>query len=64
MCRARPIHLSNSHTKFGWITSNGLGGDSVTDGQTDESDCNIPDVFFKKKTWYAIGCQKRLNIPG
>ena len=32
---ARLIHVSNSHTKFGWISSNGLGGDSVTDGQTD-----------------------------
>ena len=31
---AHPIHVSNSHTKFGWISSNGLG-DSVTDGRTD-----------------------------
>ena len=31
----RPIHVSNSHTKFGWISSNDLGGDSVMDGQTD-----------------------------
>ena len=30
------IHVSNSHTKFGWISSNGLGGDSVTDGPTHE----------------------------
>ena len=28
---ARPIYVSNSHTKFGWISSNGLGGDSITD---------------------------------
>ena len=28
---ARPIHVSNSHTKFGLISSNGLGGDSITD---------------------------------
>ena len=27
---ARPIHVSNLHTKFGWILSNGLGV-SVTD---------------------------------
>ena len=37
---ARPIYVSNSHTKFGWISSNGLGEDSITDrrtdGQTDE----------------------------
>ena len=49
---ARPIHVSNSHTRFGWILSNGLGGDSVTDGwtdgRTDGGDCNIPDAFFKK----------------
>ena len=41
---AHPIHVSNSHTKFGWISSNGLGGDSMTDG----GDCNIPDAFLKK----------------
>ena len=34
---ARPIHESNSHTKFGWISSNGLGGDSITDRRTDEN---------------------------
>ena len=32
--RARPIHVSNSHTKVGWISSNGLGGDSITGGRT------------------------------
>ena len=31
---AHPIHVSNTHTKFGCISSNGLGGDSVTDGRT------------------------------
>ena len=53
---AHPIHVSNSHTKFGWISSNGLGGDSVTDGRTDGQtdgrtdggDCNIPYAFLKK----------------
>ena len=48
--------MSNLHTKFGWISSNGLGGDSVTagptDGQTDwrtdGGNCNIPTVFFKR----------------
>ena len=33
---ACPIHVSNSHTKFGWISSNCLGGDRMTDGQMDE----------------------------
>ena len=32
---ARLIHVTNSHTKFGWISSNGLGGDSETDVRTD-----------------------------
>ena len=32
---AGPIHVSNSHTKFCWILSNGLGGDSITDGCTE-----------------------------
>ena len=45
---ARPIHLSNSHTKFGWISSNGLGKNSVTDrrtgGRTDGGDCNIKQL--------------------
>ena len=41
---ARPICVRNSHIKFGWISSNGLGGDSVTDG----GHCNIPDAFLKK----------------
>ena len=54
---ACPIHVSNPHTKFGRISSNGLGGDSVTDrrtdgqtdGRTDGGDCNIPDAFLKKR---------------
>ena len=54
---ARLIHVTNSHTKFGWILSNGLGGDGRTDirtdrrtdGRTDGGDCNIPDDFLKKR---------------
>ena len=38
---ARPIHVSSSHTKFGWISSNGLGGDSITDRRTDGRTPNI-----------------------
>ena len=44
---ARPIHESNSHTKFGCISSNGLGGDSITDGQTEA--LTISPSLFKKK---------------
>ena len=52
---ARPSHVSNSHTKFGWISSNGLGEDSKTDrqtdrrteGQTDGDGYNSPLAFFK-----------------
>ena len=29
------IHVSNSHTKFGWISTHGLGGDSIPAGQTE-----------------------------
>ena len=32
---ARPIHSVNSHTEFGLILPNGLGGDRITDGRTD-----------------------------
>ena len=50
---ARPIHVSNSHTKFGRISSNGLGGDSITDRRmdrrTDGGDYNIPCAFLKKR---------------
>ena len=38
---ACPIHVSNSHTKFSWISSNGLGGDSIKDS----GDNNIPIAF-------------------
>ena len=38
---AHPIYARNSHTKFGWILSIGLGGDSVTVGRTDRGDYNI-----------------------
>ena len=42
---ASPIHVSNSHTKFGWISSNSLGGDSITDGWRQ---LQYPLRFFKK----------------
>ena len=50
----RPIYVSNSHTKFGWILSNGLGGDSITYARTDEQMTdggvnNIPFAFLKKR---------------
>ena len=32
---ADPIHVSYSHNKFAWISSNDLGGDSITDRRTD-----------------------------
>ena len=40
------IHVSNSHTKFGWIYTNGLGGDRVMD-----IDCNIPIPSLFVKRW-------------
>ena len=35
----------NSHTKFDWILSKGLGGDSMTHG----GDFNIPIAFLKRR---------------
>ena len=46
---AHPIYVSNSHTKFGWTSSNGLGGESVTDRRTDgRRQLQYPRRFFKK----------------
>ena len=42
----RPIHVSNSHTKFGRFSSNGLGVDSITDGRT-EAITISPSLFQK-----------------
>ena len=44
---ACPIHVSSSHTKFGWISFYGLGGDSITDGRTEE--ITITHSLFLKK---------------
>ena len=38
---ANPIYVSNSHTKFGWISFNGKGEDSITD-------CDDVEIFFRK----------------
>ena len=55
---ARPIYVNDSHTKFVWIASRGLGGKSITDGPTyrpmDRSDITILKSFaflflFSKK---------------
>ena len=43
---AHPIHVSNTHTKFGWISSIGLGGDSVIDGRA-EAIAISPLLFLK-----------------
>ena len=60
---AHPIHVSNSHTKFGWISSNGLGGDSVTDRLTDGGNCSIPDAFLKKRgNNYTHSCLEPSHI--
>ena len=57
--------MSNPHTKFDWISSNGLGEDSVTDGRTDGGDCNIPDAFLKKRgDKYGTSEPWELNTQG
>ena len=46
------LHVSNSHTRFVWISSNGLGVYSITNGRTDgrtEAITISPSLFFKKK---------------
>ena len=47
----RPIHVSNSHTKFGWISTNGLGGDRVMDGRTDWHPC-LQMATYVANNWY------------
>ena len=52
---AHPIHVSNSHTKFGWISSNGLGGGEWrTDGRM-EAIAISPTLFLKKRGDYKEG---------
>ena len=58
-----PIHMSNSHTEFSWILSNGLGEDSVTNGRTDGDDCNIP-IAFKKNARKAKNVKKFVTDEG
>ena len=69
---ARPIHVSSSHTKFGWISSNGLGGDSITDRrtngrtdrrtdrQTDGGNYKIPSAFLKCLGIIKLVCAVRI----
>ena len=48
------VHVSNLHTKFGCISANGLGGEIITDRQTDRQTEAIlisPSRFFKKRVW-------------
>ena len=45
---AHPIDVSNRHTKFGWISSNGyLGGYNITDSRTDGGNHYIPQCVKK-----------------
>ena len=61
---ARPIHVSNSHTKFVWISSNGLGGDSITDKRTDgQRRLQYPHVFFFFKKSVGISHKCSLLRP-
>ena len=58
--------MSNSHTKFGWISSNGLGGDSITDGRTDgrtDGGNNNMPFAFKKKGGDKYALNLTLNEP-
>ena len=58
---ARSIHVSNSHTKFGWISSNGLGGDSTMDRWTDR---RIEAITISPKAWGKIDKNTIKNYGG
>ena len=57
---ARPIHVSNSHTKFGLISSNGLGGESITEGRM-----QAQVLYYKLTRAFGSGELKivQLNMP-
>ena len=42
--------MSNTHTKFGWISSDGLGRDTVTDGRRQ---LQYSHRFFKQVAQWA-----------
>ena len=46
---ACPIHMSNSHTKFGLILSNSLGGDSVADVRMEAIAISPLLLFLKRR---------------
>ena len=61
-----PIHVSNLHAKFGWISYNGLGGDSIMDrlmdGQT-EAITITTSLFLKKSLGMKMmGKENSLNF--
>ena len=61
-----PLHVSNSHAKFGWISSNGLGGDSLTDGRTEAilKSMGIMSMDYKRKSITIIHKRlKKLTVP-
>ena len=60
----RPIYVSNSHTKFSWIKSNGLGRDSVTDGQTDGQADKVTNLLAPPQGaghFFAIACPMHVS---
>ena len=52
--------MSNSHTKFGWILSNGLGVDSMNVGRTEA--IAISPLLFLKIIGINIGFEDRLSL--
>ena len=55
--------MSNSHTKFGWVSYNGLGDDSIMDRRTDGGDNNIPlkKRGYNKPKSEEVSCFKSLR---
>ena len=54
--------MSNSHNKFGWISSNGSEGDSITDRRTDGGDYNIPFTFLKSVGIMSFSVREILSV--
>ena len=56
---ANPIYVSNSHTKFGWISFNGKGEDSITD--CDDVRKILGDFSFFEK-YYLLTVRFRMCL--
>ena len=59
---ANPIYVSSSHTKFGWISFNGKGEDSITDCDDVRKYLEIFLFFSKSLTCLTVGFRMCLLV--